>query len=75
MEDKARINRARRAAARQGYSIRRSRTRDPLAVDYGWHVEHDGREVTRFRNFEALERWLSGEGRLPPGNGRGDDDR
>jgi hypothetical protein len=68
MEDKARINRARRAATRQGYSIRRSRTRDPLAVDYGWHVERGSREVTRFRDFEALERWLAGEGRTAPGN-------
>lgn len=67
MEDKARINRARRVAARQGYTVRRSRTRDPLAVDYGWHVERDGREVTRFRDLVALERWLAGEGRTVPG--------
>jgi hypothetical protein len=64
--DKARINKARRAASRQGYSIRRSRTRDPLAVDYGWHVERGNREVTRFRDLEALEHWLAGEGRVTP---------
>lgn len=61
--DKARINRARAAATRQGYTLRRSRTRDPFAVDYGWHVERDGQEVTRFRDLEPLERWLAGEGR------------
>jgi hypothetical protein len=65
MADKARINRARRAAARQGYSIRRSRTRDPLATDFGWHVMRGKREVTRFRDIGALERWLAGEGRVP----------
>jgi hypothetical protein len=63
---KSRINRARRAAARQGFSIRRSRTPDPFAADFGWHVERGGREVTRFRDLEALERWLAGEGRVQP---------
>jgi hypothetical protein len=61
--DQARINRARRAAERQGFSIRRSRTRDPLALDYGWHVMKGKREVTRFRELDQLERWLAGEGR------------
>jgi hypothetical protein len=64
MQDKARVNRARRAAARQGYTVRKSRTRDPLAVDYGWHVMRGRREVTRFRELHALERWLAGEGRI-----------
>ena len=64
---KVRINRARRAVTRQGYTLRRSRTRDPFAADFGWHVERNGREVTRFRDIEALERWLAGEGRVPGG--------
>jgi hypothetical protein len=61
--DKARENRARRAAQRQGYRIRKARTADPLALDYGWHVLKGKREVTRFRDLEHLERWLAGEGR------------
>jgi hypothetical protein len=65
--DKARINKARRAAARQGYKLRRSRTRDQWATDFGWHVERNGHEVTRFRDLEALERWLAGEGRVLSG--------
>jgi hypothetical protein len=65
--DKARINRARRHAARQGFTLRRSRTPDPLALDFGWHVERGGEEVSRFYDLEALERWLAGEGRVIPG--------
>lgn len=58
--DKARINRARRAAARQGFTLRRSRTPDPLALDFGWHVRKGQREVARFRELDELERWLAG---------------
>jgi hypothetical protein len=32
---KIRENKARRAARRQGYELRKSRRRDPLAIDYG----------------------------------------
>jgi hypothetical protein len=66
--DKARINRARRHAARQGFTLRRSRTPDPLALDFGWHVERHGEEVSRFYDLAALERWLAGEGRVIPGD-------
>ena len=65
--DKVRINRARRHAARQGFTVRRSRTPDPLATDYGWHVERGGQEISRFRELDQLERWLAGEGRVIPG--------
>jgi hypothetical protein len=68
--DKARINRARRAAARQGFSIRRSRTRDRLATDFGWHVMRGKREAARFRELDELERWLAGEGRDHDQEGR-----
>ncbi len=61
--DKARINRARRAAHRQGFTLHKSRTPDPLALDYGWHVLRGKREVARFREIGELERWLAGEGR------------
>jgi len=63
MEDKARINRARLAARRQGFTLRRSRVKDPLALDYGWHVMHGKRETARFRELDELEKWLAGEGR------------
>jgi hypothetical protein len=62
-EDKARINRARRAATRQGFAIHRGRTRDPLATSYGWHVMRGKRKVARFSDLAGLERWLTGEGR------------
>ncbi len=55
---KARENRARRAAERRGYAIRKSRVRDPLAVDYGWHVTHSRRKAEQFRTLAELEHWL-----------------
>jgi hypothetical protein len=63
--DKARINRARRAAQRQGFTLHRGRTRDPLATDFGWHVTHGRRKVARFTELGDLEHWLAGEGREP----------
>jgi hypothetical protein len=59
MEDKARINRVRRAAARQGLTLRRSRRRDPLALDFGWHVLRGRRELAHFRELDETERWLA----------------
>jgi hypothetical protein len=59
MEDKARENRARRAAERQGFTLRKSRTSDPLALDYGWHIRRGRREVAHLRDLSQLERWLS----------------
>jgi hypothetical protein len=60
--DKVRANRARRIAARRGYNLRRSRTRDPLAVDYGWHLTR-GRQRHQFHDLAALEHWLDGQAR------------
>jgi hypothetical protein len=38
-EDKVRANRLRRAAARQGLQLNKSRRRDPRALDYdGWMI-------------------------------------
>jgi hypothetical protein len=62
-EDKARIQKARRVARHQGFTIRRSRIKDPLAIDYGWHVLRGKREVTHLRELAGLEKWLAGEGR------------
>jgi hypothetical protein len=57
--DKARINKARRAAERQGFTLRKSRTRDPLALDFGWHVGKGTRQLAHLRTLEELERWLA----------------
>ena len=59
MADKARENRARRAAERQGFTVRKSRTADPLALDYGWHIRRGRREVAHLRDLGQLERWLA----------------
>jgi hypothetical protein len=59
MEEKAKINRARRAAARQGLTLRRSRTRDELALDYGWHVLRGSRQLAHLRSLELVEKWLA----------------
>lgn len=58
--DKARIAKARRAAERQGFRLRRSRTKDELALDYGWHLYNkDSREVAHLRTLESAEQWLA----------------
>jgi hypothetical protein len=58
-EDKARINRARRAAARQGLSLRKSRTRDPLALAFGWRVLQGSRQLAHLTSLDDVERWLA----------------
>jgi len=57
--DKARENKARRAAERQGFRLVKSRTRDPLAIDYGWHILRGKRELAQFRDLADAERWLA----------------
>jgi len=59
MEDKAHVNRVRRAAARQGLTLRKNRTRDPLALAYGWYVLRGKRELAHLRTLEEEERWLA----------------
>ena len=59
MEDKARVNRARRAAERQGFTLRKSRTRDPLAIAYGWYVMRGKRELAHLRELGEVESWLA----------------
>ncbi len=65
---KARENRARRAAQRQGFRLVKSRTRDPLALDYGWHILQGRRQLAHFRDFAGAERWIADPG------GRGEQD-
>ena len=64
-DEKVRENRVRRVAARRGYELRKSRRRDPLAVDYGhWYLTRGsingmatGR-VTGFDDLDAVEAFL-----------------
>jgi hypothetical protein len=49
MEDKVKENRVRRIASRRGYVLKKSRRRDPHAVDFGGYLLMDVR-----RNFAVL---------------------
>ena len=55
--EKARENRARRAAERQGFQLKKSARRDPLALDYGgyWLLSHN-KIVVGGKNGTTLER-------------------
>jgi hypothetical protein len=61
-EEKARENRLRRAAKRQGLRLVKSRRRDPLAVGYGlyWVVATDGDALLpdQAMNLDAVEAHL-----------------
>jgi hypothetical protein len=59
MDDKARENRARRAAQRQGFTLIKSRRRDPLATDYGWYIQRGRRQLAHFRELAGVERWIA----------------
>jgi hypothetical protein len=59
MEDKAHANRARRAAQRQGFTLIKSRRRDPLATDYGWYIRRGRRQLAHFRELAGVEHWLA----------------
>ena len=56
---KARENRARRAAERQGFRLVKSRVRDPLALRYGWYIRKGKRQMAHFPDLDGIERWLS----------------
>jgi hypothetical protein len=57
MEDKVRENRLRRVAQRQGYTLQKSKRRDPRAIDYGLFliVDQNNRIVAKGRHGEWLE--------------------
>ena len=73
MEEKVRENRLRRAAKRQGYALRKSRARDPRAMDYGCYMLTDpytnnmvvAGELNspRAMTLEQVEAWLTSGGR------------
>ena len=63
-QEKVRENRLRRMAQRQGLTIRKSARRDPRAIDYGrWWVVHSDERIVELTDIDALERYLTGEGR------------
>ena len=66
--EKVREDRLRAAAQRQGYEIRRSRRRDPRAVDYGGYmivdprtnsIEAGGLGDGYQMSINDVERWLT----------------
>jgi hypothetical protein len=57
--EKARVNRLRRAAERQGLVLIKSRRRDPLALDYGWYIHRGQRQLAHFRDLDRVETWLT----------------
>jgi hypothetical protein len=59
MGEKVRENRLRRMAERQGFRLVKSRTRDPLALTYGWFIMRGKRQMAHFRDLDGTERWLS----------------
>ena len=41
-------------------TLNRSRTRDPLALRYGWHILRGRQELAHLRDLsEGFERWVS----------------
>lgn len=50
--------RVRRKAARRGYVVTKSRTRDPLAIGYGSWTASDGESDWHFGSAAELETWL-----------------
>jgi hypothetical protein len=65
MDDAAKVleNRLRRAVARQGYTLRKSRRRDPRALDFGLYAIGDparGMLLVDFRMTLAdVESWVN----------------
>jgi len=57
--DKAREHKARRAATRQGLRLVKTRTRDPLALTFGWYVYRGKRQLAHFPDLDGAERWLA----------------
>jgi hypothetical protein len=61
-QEKIRENRARRAVARRGYRLAKTRRRDPAAYDYGtWAITGPtGRPVRGVHTLADVEAWLDG---------------
>jgi hypothetical protein len=62
--DKSRESRIRRMLARQGYTLSRSRRRDPRASDYGLYtISKDGAPVHEAPGLDDAEQWTQAEDR------------
>lgn len=67
-EDKVRENRLRRVAARRGLVLKRSKRRDPQALDYGayWLVDAEGNYLVYGdqwgTDLDGIEEYLKGNG-------------
>ena len=60
--ERVRENRVRRMAERQGLALRKSRRRDPYAIDYGtyWLIDPSMNAVTHeCGNLDEVEEWLT----------------
>lgn len=64
---KARENRLRRAAERQGLVLRKSRTRDPLALRFGWYISRGADELIHLKDLDDVQEWLAN----PASRGKG----
>jgi hypothetical protein len=64
-QEKIRENRARRAVARRGYRLAKTRRRDPAAWDYGsWKItDAGGGLVHDAPSLADVEAWLDGSAR------------
>jgi hypothetical protein len=59
-DDKIRINKLRRKAARQGYKLHKTRRIDPDAADYGTYRLVPAKGKPRdFKSIDAVEKFLS----------------
>ena len=56
--DKAYEVKIRRSAERQGFRLTKSRVRDPLALDYGWHIRQGRKKIAHFRDLDGAARWI-----------------
>jgi hypothetical protein len=59
-EEKIRVNRLRRMAVRQGYTLRKTRRMDPRATDYGTYtLTPEKGKPTEFASIDELEKFLT----------------
>lgn len=67
-KEKSRETRIRHALARQGYTLSKSRRRDPRALDFGRYTITDGTGAAVFETtgLDGVEQWLTDENSHTP---------